>query len=168
MLVHSVSGSCNRPSISASSRPPRWPSLARWSPASVSITTGHGITTPSTTQGRVTMRPMPTIATCGGYMIGNTVSAPRSPRLVIVTVGSVSSELRVHNCVPAAPGRASPPSVPRASACRRHGSPAPPARRRAARSPSRYARVTGLEAVVLPKPRSALVASLLLARLHAA
>ena len=40
------------------------------------------------------MRPKPTIATCGGWITPSTDSAPRSPRLVAVTVGSDSSEPR--------------------------------------------------------------------------
>ena len=97
---HSFSGSCNNRSIAFSSKAPIWPSLARWSAARLTVTSGRASILPSTTHGRVDMLPKPIIATCGGYMMPITVSAPRSPRLVTVTVG----ELEFRAAQPAAAG----------------------------------------------------------------
>src|SRR3990172_6161227 len=91
---HRSSGSWSSRSRAVRNALARWPSVTRWSAASVAVTTGHGRSCPPEIHGRSTSRPKPTIATCGGKMIGRTVSAPRSPRLVTVIVGSESSELR--------------------------------------------------------------------------
>src|SRR5581483_6853717 len=91
---HRLSGSLTRRSRAIRNAPARCPSVTRWSPASVAVTTGHGRICPSETHGRSTIRPKPTIATCGGKMMGKADSAPRSPRLVTVIVGSENSELR--------------------------------------------------------------------------
>src|SRR6185369_3626488 len=91
---HSRSGDWRRRSTAARNSPPRWPSLTRWSADSVAVTTGRGPIAPSTTHGRSTMRPNPTMATWGGYTMPRTLSTPCSPRLVTVIVASDSSELR--------------------------------------------------------------------------
>ena len=65
-LGHSFSGSCSSFPISARKSAPACPSLTRWSADSVMVTTGRGPMAPSTTHGRVTIVPTPTIATCGG------------------------------------------------------------------------------------------------------
>ena len=56
--------------------------------------TWRGSTLPSTTQGRGPTAPAPTIATCGGWMIGNTASTADSPRLVRTMLGAASSLAR--------------------------------------------------------------------------
>ena len=65
-LVHSFSGSCSSLPISARNSAPAWPSLTRWSAASVMVTTERGPMAPSTSQGRATTLPKPTSATWGG------------------------------------------------------------------------------------------------------
>src|SRR5512146_2801957 len=64
--AHSLSGSIKSLPISAKNNAPAWPSLTRWSAESVMAITERGPMAPSTTQGRVTALPKPTIATCGG------------------------------------------------------------------------------------------------------
>jgi hypothetical protein len=64
--AHSFSGSPSTLPISAKNNAPACPSLTRWSAARVIVTTERGPTAPSTTQGRATTFPKPTIATCGG------------------------------------------------------------------------------------------------------
>src|SRR3972149_6132382 len=63
---HSRAGSWSKRSTAARKRPPRWPSLTLWSAASVAARTGRATIRPSTTHGRSTTLPKPTMATCGG------------------------------------------------------------------------------------------------------
>ena len=63
---HSRAGSCKTASISLRKRLPIWPSLTRWSAASVDVMTLRDTTWPSTETGFGAMRPKPTMATCGG------------------------------------------------------------------------------------------------------
>src|SRR5690606_16884020 len=65
-LAHKFSGCSSSRAIARRNRPPRWPSLARWSADRVAITLRRATSWPSITMGRGAMAPKPTMATCGG------------------------------------------------------------------------------------------------------
>ena len=72
--------------MACSSRAPIAPSLARWSPESVAVTTGATVSAPSSTHDRSRTAPNPTSATWGGWITPSTDSAPRSTPAVAASL----------------------------------------------------------------------------------